>query len=246
MQTHIRLTRKQIEASIIFVIMALCPTISGLAGQAFKAHKETEQEKPVVIKIEDVYEPETEPPEVFFEDMPQEEETTELYSEPTTERSEAATELAEKSTSIAVDEEDTETTTKKEIEVELTTSAALPKSFITDDEYDYICHVVMGEAGSDGWESMVAVAQCYKNAMKKENVSAYKIKTMYGYAAHTNNTPTKEVKEAVYKVFYEDYGVTTEPILYYYAPKYSSGSWHQTQTYVGTWGTQRFYKANGT
>ena len=111
---------------------------------------------------------------------------------------------------------------------------------ISEDEYEFICTIVMAEAGAEPYEGIIAVTQCYLNAMKKENADAYTIHNMYGYAK--GKTPDRNVKTIVYEVLYNGLSVTDEPILYFYAPALTYSAWHESQIFVMEIGGHRFFK----
>lgn len=105
---------------------------------------------------------------------------------------------------------------------------------ISNEDRDTICYIVAGEAGYESLEGKMAVAQSLLNAMKKENKSAKQIKKLYKYSGWKTNLENQnpemwaEVVEAVNRVFDDGETVTDKPILFFYAPKYCSGSWHRT------------------
>lgn len=109
---------------------------------------------------------------------------------------------------------------------------------LTDDEFNIICGMVMGEG--NGREMYIAITQCIKNAMDIYGWSAEEtIDKLYGI-------PKKEwsplVEEVVKGVFYDGLKVTEEPILFYYAEDLVYSEWHETQTYVMTIKNTRFFK----
>lgn len=105
---------------------------------------------------------------------------------------------------------------------------------ISNQDRETIQYIVAGEAGYEPIEGKMAVAQALLNAMKKENCSAKQIRKLYQYSGWKTNLNTEspenwaEVKEAVNRVFDEGEFVSENPILFFYAPKYSSGKFHQT------------------
>lgn len=99
----------------------------------------------------------------------------------------------------------------------------------------------MGEAGNEPYDGQVLVAQCLYNAMEESGKNAWDIKSTYGYCGSTSKTPTKSVKKAVSAVFYDGYKQTNEKVLFFYAPKYCAGEWHQTQKFVCEVGGHRFF-----
>ena len=113
--------------------------------------------------------------------------------------------------------------------------------YIDADEADYIARIVMAETGGADYTNSLAVAQCYRNAMKKENLDAYSIQKKYGYAK-PKSYANQACKNAVSEVFYDGKTVTDEPILYFYEPSLVSSEWHESQIYVMSAGGHRFFK----
>lgn len=125
---------------------------------------------------------------------------------------------------------------------------------LTIEERNLIENIVCGEAGNQPYEGKVAVANCILNACLLENKRPKEIQAMYGYAgyksleefeseclsAYGNINLADEVRQAVSQVF-DDGEIINNEILWFYAPKYSSGTWHQTQRFVVEVGSHRFY-----
>ena len=154
-----------------------------------------------------------------------------------------------------------ETTPKIENEIVETESnieppVSSPDPFyeLTEDERYLVESIVAGESGIEPYWGKVGVASCILNACLLEDKRPKEIQTMYGYAgwkpieefesecmeAYGNTDLADEVREAVSQVF--DKGeVLSNEILWFYAPKYSSGKWHQTQKFVIEISNHRFY-----
>jgi spore germination cell wall hydrolase CwlJ-like protein len=75
----------------------------------------------------------------------------------------------------------------------------------------------------------------------KDGLQPSEVRTKYQYAGW-HETPSESVKEAVYAVFDKGNKIVDEPILYFYAPKYCEGEWHETQSFVIEVGGHRFFK----
>lgn len=96
-------------------------------------------------------------------------------------------------------------------------------------------------------DGKMAVAQCIKDAMLQDNISAVTVQSKYGYAGWKTDLESTypedwvEVLEAIERVFDQGENITDENILWFYAPKYTTSKWHESQKYVGTYGTQRFF-----
>lgn len=101
--------------------------------------------------------------------------------------------------------------------------------------------VVMGEAEGESWDGKVLVAQCLLNACLKDDLQPSEVRTKYKYSGW-NEEPSTDVMTAVTAVFDDGHKVTSEPILYFYAPKYSQGKFHETQCHVITEGGHKFFK----
>ena len=98
----------------------------------------------------------------------------------------------------------------------------------------------MGESGSEPYEGQVLVAQCLLNACLKDGLQPSEVRTKYKYSGWNDN-PTDSVKDVVSAVFDDGYKITDEYVLYFYAPKYSKGQWHETQRFVIELGGHRFF-----
>lgn len=98
----------------------------------------------------------------------------------------------------------------------------------------------MGEAGGESYEGKMLVAQCLKNACEKDDLEPSEVAEKYQYSGWSEN-PSKETKEAVRAVFDNGEKLTDEEILYFYAPEFCDGEWHETQRYVLTEGGHKFF-----
>lgn len=132
-----------------------------------------------------------------------------------------------------------ETTEKIEDDIKVETKLE-PAFYLNDYERRIVECVVMGEAGAESYEGQVLVAQCLLNGCIKEGVQPSVIRRKYKYSGWKDN-PTDSVKKAVSAVFDDGYKITNEFILYFYAPKYVKGKWHETQRFVIEEGNHRFF-----
>lgn len=98
----------------------------------------------------------------------------------------------------------------------------------------------MGESGGESYEGQILVSQCLLNACLKEELQPSEIRKKYKYSGWNEN-PSKSVKKVVREVFDNSYKLTDEFILYFYAPKYCDGRWHETQRFVTEVGGHRFF-----
>ena len=117
--------------------------------------------------------------------------------------------------------------------------------YLTNYERDLVERVVMAEAGNQPLEGQMAVAQCILNtaeATKKAPDAVVLAQNQYAKPSNPEAV-TNSVKLAVSKVFDMGEVVTQEPIRYFYAPKYSAGSWHESAlAYVMTIDGHKFFK----
>lgn len=140
-----------------------------------------------------------------------------------------------KGVDIKTEEEIIETTTEKPELIE-----AEPVFYLSDYERWVAECIVMGESGGESYEGQVLVAQCLLNACLKDGLQPSEVRANYKYAGW-NEKPSESVKNAVNAVFDNGYKATEEFILYFYAPKYSKGKWHETQRFIIEVGGHRFF-----
>lgn len=116
---------------------------------------------------------------------------------------------------------------------------------LTDDERSLVERVVFAESGNQSLAGQMAVAQCILNTAVIRDMRPDEVvlePNQYAYPANPDRV-TESVREAVRRVFDEGETVTDEPIRFFYAPKYSKGSWHESALeYVLTIGGHRFFK----
>ena len=111
---------------------------------------------------------------------------------------------------------------------------------LSDYQRRVVEYIVTGESIGEPYDGQVAVAQCVLNACLKDGIQPSEVRTKYKYSGWNTN-PTESVKKAVSAVFDDGYKITDKYILYFYAPKYSKGSWHETQQFVMEIGGHRFF-----
>lgn len=123
-------------------------------------------------------------------------------------------------------------------------------TFVLSDEDRYIVEqVVMKECGNEPYEGIVAVAQCIYNTAVHKGVSPSCVVQVPGQYADPSDEPANDnVKQAVYQVFDREEFYVQDNIMYFYSPKYCSGSWHETSPnleYSCTIGGHKFFKLKG-
>ena len=112
---------------------------------------------------------------------------------------------------------------------------------LTDAERWEIASVITAEAEGEPYAGKLAVAQCVLQACEDDGIRPAEALIEYGYSS-SRPEPCEEALDAVAAVF--DFGqvVTDEPIKYFYAPKITSGEWHETQIYIITINNHKFFK----
>jgi len=106
-------------------------------------------------------------------------------------------------------------------------------------------HLVMGEAGTEGFIGCALVAQTIRDTLHYENTNdVEKIRQEYKYDANLKNSPNDDVKAAVQYIFDEGQSVVQHKLLFFYETKLCSSEWHETQNYVVTYRTTRFFDQN--
>ena len=118
---------------------------------------------------------------------------------------------------------------------------------LTETDRKTIQYIVAGEAKGEPMEGKMAVAQCILHGMIKSDWSAERVRIEYQYSGwddeleNTNSEAWAEVVEAVSRVFDDGELISDKPILYFYAPEYSSGKWHETLEFSFELSGHRFF-----
>ena len=118
---------------------------------------------------------------------------------------------------------------------------------LTEADRKTIQYIVAGEAKGEPMEGKMAVAQCILHGMVKSGWTAEKVRIEYQYSGwddeleNTNPEACAEVVEAVSRVFDDGKLISDKPILYFYAPEYSSGKWHETLEFSFELSGHRFF-----
>jgi hypothetical protein len=99
--------------------------------------------------------------------------------------------------------------------------------------------LVMGEAGSMGYNGCALVAQAIRDAMNRSNTTSIDtIISDYQYYAPTNKEPTQTVKDAVSYIFDQNGSAVQHRILCFYT---GTSEWHETQQFIVGCGSVRFF-----
>lgn len=99
--------------------------------------------------------------------------------------------------------------------------------------------LVMGEAGSMGYNGCALVAQCIRDAMNRSGTTSIdSIIAEYRYYAPTNKEPNQTVKDAVSYIFDQNGSAVQHRILCFYT---GTSGWHETQNFIVGCGNVRFF-----
>lgn len=99
--------------------------------------------------------------------------------------------------------------------------------------------LVMGEAGSMGFNGCALVAQAIRDAMNRSNTTSIDtIISDYQYYAPTTKEPNQDVLDAVSYIFDQDGSAVQHRVLCFYTGR---SDWHETQNFLVQDGTVRFF-----
>ena len=118
---------------------------------------------------------------------------------------------------------------------------------LTEADRKTIQYIVAGEAKGEPTEGKMAVAQCILHGMVKSDWSAERVRIEYQYSGwddeleNVNPEAWVEVVEAVSRVFDDGELISDKPILYFYAPKRVSSSWHESLNFSCELSGHRFF-----
>jgi spore germination cell wall hydrolase CwlJ-like protein len=113
---------------------------------------------------------------------------------------------------------------------------------ITGNDRSILEHLVMGEAGGQGFIGAALVAQCIKDMyIYGGYTSIDSLRRNCGYTGSLNNTPNQDVIDAVAYVFDQGGYAVQHRIFYFYAPALCTSKWHESQNFIIQYGGHRFF-----
>ncbi len=113
---------------------------------------------------------------------------------------------------------------------------------ISGEERDKLERLVMGEAGSLGYNGCALVAQAIRDSMVLSGTTSVDaIINEYQYTASLKMKPNSAVKKAVSFIFDEDGYAVQHRILYFYAANVVKNAWHESQNFIISYGNVRFF-----
>lgn len=113
---------------------------------------------------------------------------------------------------------------------------------LSDYDRDVLEHLVMGEAGGQGYIGCCLVAQAIKDTLINDGYSSVDaVRTGNGYAASLDNVPNQDVLDAIEYVFDNGGAAVQHRIIYFYAPSICESAFHESQNFVVSHGGHRFF-----
>ena len=113
---------------------------------------------------------------------------------------------------------------------------------LSDSDRDQVERMLMGEAGSMGFDGMALVAQCIRDTYVNGSYSSMQ-QLFYenGYYGSTAYAPSSTAKEVVNYIFDQGGSAVQHSIRVFYASNYCSSPWHEAQDFVISYGYVRFF-----
>ncbi len=113
---------------------------------------------------------------------------------------------------------------------------------LTSYDRDILEHLVMGEAGGEGYIGCCLVAQAIRDTMISDGYKSVEaLRTSMGYYGGLYNTPNEDVLNAVKFIFDEGGAAVQHNIVYFYAPALCTSGFHESQEFVVAHNSHRFF-----
>lgn len=113
---------------------------------------------------------------------------------------------------------------------------------LSDSDRDAVEHMLMGEAGSMGFNGMALVAQCIRDTYVNGNYSSMQdLFYQNGYYGSMSITPSATCAEVVNYIFDQGNSAVQHSIRVFYASDICSSPWHEAQEFVVSYGYVRFF-----
>lgn len=110
---------------------------------------------------------------------------------------------------------------------------------LTDTQRDETAWLLQNEAGNQGFEGMVLVAQCIHDALEYEGYADIAaVKTGLGYTTNLSTPPSEDAYAAIEYIFDRGNAAVQHKILYFYS---HNGQWHETQHFIIEYKAHRFF-----
>ncbi len=113
---------------------------------------------------------------------------------------------------------------------------------LTDYDRDVLEHLVMGEAGGEGYIGACLVAQAIRDTLVRDGYKSVEhLRNSMGYYGSLYNTPNQNVLDAVEFIFDEGGAAVQHHIVYFYAPAICTSGFHESQEFVVEYNSHRFF-----
>ncbi len=113
---------------------------------------------------------------------------------------------------------------------------------LSDRDRDLAERIIMGEAGSMGYNGMAVVAQSLRDAYVRGGYSdVASVIRDYGYYGSTSIRPSQTCKDVVKYIFDQGGAAVQHRVIAFYSTQYCSSSWHESQNFVCQIGKVRFF-----
>lgn len=113
---------------------------------------------------------------------------------------------------------------------------------LSDNDRKLLEKLVMGEAGSLGFTGCALIAQSVRDTMVLEGItSVSEIISRYNYSGSTSVKANSSAVEAVSYIFDQNGSAVQHRILYMYESSICSSPWHESQNFVVSYGSVKFF-----
>ncbi len=117
-----------------------------------------------------------------------------------------------------------------------------PHVELSDKDRDLLERLCYGEFGDGGFTGAALVAQAVKDAMYTYGLNTVRdVINRFSYDGKTDHPGGQKIKDAVIYVFDMDKAAVQHRIIYMYDTAYVDSEFHETQNYVCTFKTTRFF-----
>ena len=116
---------------------------------------------------------------------------------------------------------------------------------LTPEDRDILERLVMGEAGTEGFEGAALVAQAIRDTMVyKGFTSVESVRKACAYSGTLTREPNQNVLDAVRFIFDEGGMAVKHKIFYFYAPKIVNSAFHESQKFIVEYKGHRFFSTH--
>lgn len=113
---------------------------------------------------------------------------------------------------------------------------------LSAEDYEGVEHLVMGEAGDQGFIGAALVAQCIRDIMDRDNTTNLEhVRIANRFTGRMNREPNETVKRAVSFIFKQGGVAVQHHIYYFYAPELCSSAFHESQKFIVEYKGHRFF-----